>query len=266
MAELVLTLMHGAHNAFAVLDDRATNYADEDYRRISRLAAAELSVDGLLAIRDAAGYDAEMRIFNADGSESEMCGNGIRCVVRYLTERCELEPRTILTGKGPVTTYVTARSPEFTVRADLGDIEFPDGLVPQRLSAGSPFSYVSVLVGNPHAVVFVDDLAAIEPPEVAKELLRDGRFPSGVNAHVALRLENGALRVRHYERGVGETQACGSGAVACAAAEIAATERPGPIRVYVPGGLLIVHWAPGNSAVLEGPAEFIGDRALDPSV
>ena len=130
---------------------------------LARLAAGETDVDGLLVIRERRRCDAEMRIFNADGSEPEMCGNGIRCVVRYLTERCGVEPRTILTGKGPVTTLVTAREPEFIVRADLGEIVVPRRIDPQPLGSASPFSFVSVDVGNPHAVVFVDDLEAISP-------------------------------------------------------------------------------------------------------
>jgi diaminopimelate epimerase len=253
--------MHGAHNAFAVLDERTPAHAQSEYGTIAQRAARQFGVDGLLVIGNPG--EAQMRIFNADGSEPEMCGNGIRCVVRYLTDRTGVEPASILTKKGRVPTSVLAREPEYIVRADLGPLRFPDDAAAQAAPNGA-FDYVSVEVGNPHAVVFREPGQDLDPEPIARELSGTPAFPEGVNAHVAVLLDDGSLRARHFERGVGETQACGSGAVAIAAAAMQRFGLSSPVTVHVPGGTLRVSYAPGSHAQLEGPAEFIADRTLDP--
>jgi diaminopimelate epimerase len=256
------TLMHGAHNAFAVLDEREAQFGDDEYPELARLACAQFDVDGVLVVRTPAGYGGEMRIFNRDGSESEMCGNGLRCVVRYLAERAGVDPHSILTKHGEVPTAIVSRDP-FTVRTEIGRIAFPFGAEAQGIGhAGAQHGFVAVSVGNPHAVVFFPAIEDLDMNALAQLFAGDPRFPYGVNVHAAVSIDGRTLRVRHHERGVGETQACGSGAVAVAAAAIVTRGAVSPVTVLTPGGALTVAWEPGKPALLEGPAEFIGERTL----
>jgi len=262
-----LTLLHGAHNRFAILDERPPHRTD--YSEIGRRICAEHDLDGLLIVRESIVRDApgdadiEMLIVNRDGSESEMCGNGIRCIVRYLAERGEGDSFVIATRAGAVPASVIQREPVFRVRAALGEVTFPLGLEPQILRiGGTEASFIAVSVGNPHAVFFVDRVDEADLPALAAGLARDARFPSGVNVHVAQRDGPSTARARHFERGVGETQACGSGAVAIAAAAIALHNLSSPVDVTVPGGRLRVRWQAGEPAELEGPVERIGIRTL----
>ncbi len=258
----VFTLMHGAKNTFAVLDERDAHYGDEDYPEIARIVCAKLNVDGLLVVRTPAGYGGEMRIFNPDGSEAEMCGNGIRCVVRFLAERGGSDPDTILTKYGAVPVSVVSRDP-FVVRTEIGRVTFPYGAEAQAIRRdGQHLEFTAVSVGNPHAVVFMKDFADLDMAQLAHAFAGDLRYPYGVNVHAAVALDERTLSVRHFERGAGETQACGSGAVACAVAAIVVRGGISPMTVNTPGGPLQVSWRSGEPAVLEGPAEFIGERTL----
>jgi len=259
-----LVKMHGAHNAFVVLDERQPRFARYDAlaRRLCDAGAEFGGADGLLVVRDAPGFDAEMQVYNADGSRAEMCGNGIRCVARYLAERGGRGTMTIATLAGPIGATVTSREP-YEVRVDMGLVTFPDRAQPERLELeDAPWTFYDVSVGNPHAVIFVDDPDAVDLERLGAALNRHARFECGTNVHLASLVDDATLRVRHYERGVGLTQACGTGAVACAATAIAVRGARSPVTVLVPGGTLAVAWAPGERAFLTGPAETVLERTL----
>jgi len=250
--------MHGAHNAFALIDERPPRF--ERYAELARTLCAVRGplggADGLLAVLTAPGFAAEMRIFNADGSEAEMCGNGVRCVARYLAERGAGERFAISTAAGPVDVTVVARKPVFEVCVDIGLVTFPNALREERL-AGSPTPrvYFNVSVGNPHAVFFVDNVDEVDLRALGAQLPE-------TNVHVVRVLSDRALQVRNFERGVGLTYACGTGAVACAAAATVVRGTIAPIAVDVPGGRLSVDWRPGETARLTGPAETVFERTL----
>jgi diaminopimelate epimerase len=255
--------MHGAENSFIVLDERPPRLGryDELARTLCAPSGGLGGADGLLVIREAAGFDAEMHIYNADGSRAEMCGNGIRCVARYLVERGGASELRIATLAGPIAASVLARSP-YEVRVDMGPVTFPNLGRPERLELeDAPWTFYDVSVGNPHAVVFVPDVAAIDLERLGAAFNRHARFESGTNVHLVQPIAAGLL-VRHYERGVGLTQACGTGAVACVAISIAVRGAAGPIAVHVPGGVLEVAWAQGQSARLTGPAERVFERTV----
>ena len=258
--------MHGAQNTFVLIDARVRGHAD--YASLARSLCAPGGgfdgADGLLVVSDAVGALAEMRIFNADGSEPETCGNGLRCVARYLVDRGAGDAFTIATLAGPVKTEIVAHEP-FEARIDLGHVTFPHDAQPERIDAlGATWTFVAASLGNPHAVVFVDDVAAIDLEALGRAFDTNARFPHGVNLHVAriVTTEDATLEVRHYERGVGLTQACGTGAVASAAVAIATRGFASPVTVRVPGGTLRVAWRAGATARLTGPAEPLFTRPL----
>jgi len=257
-----LSKYHGAENTFVILDDRRPHGADVPAlaRELCAPGSELGGADGLLVIERADDADVRMRVFNVDGSEPEMCGNGVRCVVRYLVDRGADDHLTIATLAGPILADVVAREP-FSVRLDMGAVSFPDGEAELAFDAlGAQWPYVSVSVGNPHAVVFVDDPGAVDLVALGEAMQRDALFPRGTNLH-AVRADVDRLTVRHYERGVGLTRACGTGAVACAAAAIVRGVARSPVRVDVPGGRLLVAWQPGTHAFLTGPAEPMLERS-----
>jgi len=257
--------MHGTHNEFVLIDERPPRF--ERYEELAvELCdrAGGLGADGLLVLTDAPGAAARMRIINADGSEAEMCGNGVRCAARYLSERGAGDRFTIATLAGPVEARVVARAPEFLVCVDVGEPRFPeDGRARTIEAAGRTWTYRALSLGNPHVVIFVDDVDAVDLPGAGRELATHARFPNGTNVHFAQVLGPRALRVRHYERGVGPTQACGTGAVACAVAAILASDVVSPVDVEVPGGHLEVAWERGGRASLSGPAEIVSEHTFD---
>jgi diaminopimelate epimerase len=257
--------MHGAENAFLVVDERPPRI--ERYDELARALCAPDGgfdgADGILVIRDAPGFAAEMRIFNADGSEAEMCGNGVRCVVRYLAERGAGDRFTVRTLAGPIAAEVVSRTPELRARVDIGLVSFPNGFAAETLVAlGTSWTFFDVSLGNPHAVIFVDDLPAIDLVALGRAFAANSRFPNGTNVHLVQVVDARTIAVRHFERGVGLTQACGTGAVACAAAASRLRGTASPVTVRVPGGTLVVDWEPGTTARLTGPAETLFTRTI----
>jgi len=252
MSGVAVTKMHGTFNDFAVIDQR--NHAEiEDPAGFARRVCDRrggVGCDGLILIQPSATADARMRIYNADGSEAEMCGNGLRCVVRYLSELGEGDRFRIETIAGIIPAEVLSAGEVFRVREQIG--------VPQITPRALPFANaLYVEVGNPHVVIFESSLDALDLVAVATQL--QALFPAGVNVHVAVVLDRHTLAVRHWERGVGLTHACGTGATACAAAAIHLGTAQTPVEVRVPGGVLTIEWDGEHEAFLSGPAVRVFD-------
>ncbi len=239
--------MNGTHNEFVIVDARATPLADPvAFARRVCDPAHGLGADGLLLVLPSAVADVRMQIINADGSEAEMCGNGMRCFARYLDEHDHRDTALVETLAGPIATRVVSREP-YTIAEELNEPFVGE----PHVVAG--FTATPVDVGNPHVVIVVDDLAAIDVRTIGPRIERDPRYPHGTNVHFVQDLGN-ALRAVHWERGAGATAACGTGAVACAAVAIAARGASSPVTVFVPGGELQVVWEPGTRATLIGDA------------
>ena len=239
--------MNGTHNEFVVVDGREIAL-DDPVAFAQQICDPEhgLGADGLLLALKSATADVRMRIINADGSEAEMCGNGIRCLARYLDEHNGRAEAVVETIAGPIATRIISREP-YMVSEVMG--------VPQ---VGPPhdvagYRATPVDVGNPHVVIFVDDLAAIDIRALGPRIERDPRYPEGTNVHV-VQVVGDHLCVLHWERGAGATAACGTGAVACAAVAIAERGFSSPVTLQVPGGTLRVEWTPGERATLIGDA------------
>ena len=235
-----------------------------------------VGADGVL-LAGVRGKTAFMRVLNADGSEAEMCGNGLRCVVVHLLRRGLVtgDAFTVDTAAGPhgvrivrrgtasAIVEVEMRAPSFVpteipVRADAPLVDLPVDV------GGRTLRITAVSMGNPHAVTF-DDVSPDDRAVLGPKLERDARFPQGVNVGFARVREDGGLDLAVWERGVGFTLACGTGACAAAAAavETGRAERGVPIDVTLPGGPLSVRiGAPGEPARMTGPARHVFDGTL----
>jgi diaminopimelate epimerase len=263
--------MHGLGNDFVVLD--ATSRPLELNREQRRtLADRHLGIgcDQILQVERARDADTDFyyRIFNADGSEVEQCGNGARCFVRYVHEKNLTSKREIRVGtKGGV---ITPRlEPDGQVTVDMGVPQFEPSAIPfvasQRaltypLEIGAKTVEINALsMGNPHAVQIVPDVDAAPVLTEGPRIETHARFPNRVNAGYAQIIDRHRIRLRVYERGVGETLACGSGA--CAAVVAAVTrgllDRE-HVTVETRGGPLLISWSAEHSPVLmTGPAETV---------
>lgn len=239
--------MNGTHNEFVVVDGRRTP-VDDPVAFGMRICdpASGPGADGLLLVLDSATADARMQVINADGSEAEMCGNGIRCVARYLDEHDGRAEAVVETPSGPISTRVLSREP-YMVSEVMGVPRLGE---PHEIAG---FTAVPVDVGNPHVVIFVPDLVAIDLAALGPRIATDPRYPGGVNVHF-VQIVGDRLRVLHWERGAGATAACGTGAVAASAVAIASRGFRSPVTLEVPGGTLRVEWKPGERATLIGDA------------
>lgn len=256
MSQLAVTKLHGTRNDFVLLDARRS--PRDDYAALARWICdrrAAIGADGLLVVLPSLHADARMRIFNADGSEAEMCGNGIRCVARYLSESGEGDALRIETLAGIIETRVIDKGEEFRIRVQMGE-----PLIQRKALPFDGAAFVSL--GNPHVVIFAQDLND-DLTETGERMQRDPSFPGGTNVHAAVPVNEHRLDVRHYERGVGLTQACGTGAVACAVAAIARGIAASPVDVHVPGGVLHVEWNGNGPAFMTGPAVRVFETRVE---
>jgi len=276
MATIEFTKMQGAGNDFVVLDATRTPLA-LDRAALRRLADRHFGVgcDQVLVVEPSTRADADFRyrIFNADGGEVEQCGNGARCFVRFVHERGLTARREIR-----VETLGGLIAPRLEddgeVSVDMGPPMFEHARVPFRSDrpglehtldvAGRPVDLAVLSMGNPHAVQIVADVA--EAPVASQGPLIENhvRFPQRVNAGYMQVVERGRVRLRVWERGAGETLACGTGACAAVVSGIARGLLDSPVRVEARGGTLTVAWAGGDNPVwLKGPAVTVFRGAID---
>jgi len=253
-----VTKMHGARNDFVVADARSQPFADaSSFAQWVCDRRAGIGADGLILLEASNVADVRMRTINTDGSEAEMCGNGVRCAARWLDEAGEGSHMAFETGAGIVRTQIVEREPEYLVRVAMGRPTIAD------MSHTIPIA-TFVDLGNPHVVIFETSVEAFGDLEnFAKNLQTDPAFPDGTNVHVAVPSDTHSMRVRHWERGVGLTQACGTGAVACAAAAIQRGHASSPVEVFVPGGRLVVEWDGKGETYLTGPAVRVFDTQVN---
>ena len=251
-----VTKMHGARNDFVVFDRRRQDAGDLEgiARRICDRRAG-IGADGFIVIERSSNASVAMRTFNPDGSEAEICGNGLRCAAQWLDEAGEGARIALHTAAGMVNTEIITREPSYRVR-----VEMPAPRIVARELAGLGDSFL-VDTGNPHLVLFRSSLDAENLETLGRTLQDDARFPAGVNVHVAVAESGNRLRVRHWERGAGATQACGTGAVASAVAAIDAGRVSAPVEVLVPGGTLTVEFGNGKVALV-GPSERVFDTEI----
>ena len=277
MAEkIVFTKMHGAGNDYIYVNTMVQEIADPAAcARLWSDRHTGIGADGLVLIGAASVADADfsMRIFNADGSEAMMCGNAARCIGKYLHEK-GLTRKTdigLQTRSGVKRLHVNLDA-ERCVESVTVDMQAPrfDAEEQYRpLVAGASADALPegffVSMGNPHYVVFTNDLTDSHVKGEGHRIEHHAAFPERTNVEFVSQLLDGRLRVRVWERGSGITMACGTGACAVAVAAIRTGRAREMVRVVMDGGELTVRWAEHNSHVyLSGPAEtvFEGEIAL----
>ena len=216
--------------------------------------------DGLIFISRAETADFKMRIFNADGSEAKMCGNGIRCVGKYVydkgyTDKTHLRIETLSGVKDLELTVLHGNVQSVTVQMGQADVR-ADGIV--HLGE-TELAYTPVSVGNPHAVFFTQNADAVPLETLGPQIERHPDFPGGVNAEFVQVLSPTALRMRVWERGSGITMACGTGACASTAAAVCKgyCKAGTPIAVQLDGGTLHVRVDADGMVTMTGPAETV---------
>lgn len=246
------TKMHGAGNDYIYVD--TTKYPIESPEKLSVAWSAPhtgIGSDGLVLIGSSDKADFNMRIFNADGSEAKMCGNASRCIGKYLYEYG-------LTSKTAVTLDTLSGIKVLKLHVEDGrvdtvtvDMGIPADMQEQTVEAcGRPFTGTTVSMGNPHLVIFVDDIKEIDLENIGPKLENHPLFPGRINVEFAQVLENGKIRMRVWERGSGITQACGTGACATAVAA-ALTGRAGRTSdIIMDGGTLTIEWDEKNGHVM----------------
>ena len=216
--------------------------------------------DGMIFLSPSDAADVRMRIFNADGSEAQMCGNGIRCVGKYVYEKGYVQKTqlTVETMSGvKALTLNVANGRVLSVTVQMGQ-----AVVGRRKTLKTDrgvFRCVPVSVGNPHAVIFTEDAASVPLSEVGPRIEHHKAFPGRVNTEFVQVLGPQSLRMRVWERGSGITMACGTGASASAAAAVAmGLCRPNePIDVRLDGGTLLICVSDDGHIQMTGPAEFV---------
>jgi diaminopimelate epimerase len=225
--------------------------------------------DGLILICPSDKADARMRMYNADGSESEMCGNGIRCVAKYVHDRglVRKSPLTIETGRGVLTLELEVSGGVVRqVRVDMGEPILQAERIPTTLGgdpprevplevAGQTLRVTCVSMGNPHCVTFVDDITDALVLGVGPQVEKHSAFPRRVNAEFVRVNRPDDVTMRVWERGSGETLACGTGACAVAVAGHLTGRTQRRITAHLPGGDLLLHWSEvDNRVYMTGPA------------
>jgi diaminopimelate epimerase len=281
------TRAHGTGNDFVVLadlDDRLEMSADLARALADRRTG--VGGDGVIRIGPAPAGAAEADAFmdhrNADGSTAEMCGNGVRVVAKHLVDHGLVTPAEdgtvrVATRAGVRPVQVVSRHPDGTVAevaVDMGvpilapaevpfDTDEPDAPLHPVEVDGSHVELAVVSMGNPHAVTIVHDIAEAAVTTLGPRIETHARFPAKTNVGFAQLLGRDAIRLRVWERGVGETQACGTGA--CAA--VVALQRLGhldtEVSVHLPGGTLTIHHTDGGTVTMTGPAVEIAHGELD---
>jgi diaminopimelate epimerase len=250
--------MHGLGNDFVVIDARENPVVIDGARARAIADRREgIGCDQLILIEPSDVADARMRIWNADGGEVEACGNASRAVALLLGRQSTIETLggTLQLAVDGALATVDMGSPRF------GWDEIP--LAYAMDTAHLPVGWddlndpAAVNVGNPHVIFFVEDTDAVDLERLGPQIEHDPLFPNRVNVNVATVEAPDRIRLRVWERGVGETRACGTGACATAVAAIRSGRVESPVTIALPGGELLIDWAPGASISMSGPATHV---------
>jgi diaminopimelate epimerase len=248
MANLIsFTKMHGAGNDYIYVDTDAFPLTNPAALAV-RWSAPHTGIgsDGLVLISKSDVADFKMRIFNADGSEALMCGNATRCIGKYVYEK-RLSDKTLLTLEtlsGIKELQLTVRDEKVAeVTVDMGAPTVDCAALTLSAGSGQRFTGTQLSVGNPHFVIFVNDLDAINLPEIGPAIENHPHFsPGRTNVEFVEALSPSEVRMRVWERGSGITMACGTGACATAVAGVATQTTGREIKVHMDGGSLTVRW------------------------
>lgn len=279
------TKLQSAGNDFVLIEN---DYKKQDWAKLAVAVCDRhfgVGADGLLLFLPAENADVGMRIFNTDGSEAEACGNGLRCLVKYVAERGLVDSDkaeiTIDTVAGIRQARITQQNGVVgNIQVGMGKPEFEAAKIPVAVEVGKgrvvdiisdyPLEVIGrelslsfIAMGNPHAIYFQQQPVAEFPLANIGHLVEKHKlFPRRVNFEVARVVNRQSIEVRVWERGVGETLACGSGACAVAVSAQLLGYADNPVCIRLPGGTLEVEWSGAGEVLLSGPAEIVFDGEL----
>ncbi|MBI3051375.1 diaminopimelate epimerase [Candidatus Woesearchaeota archaeon] len=267
------TKMHGCGNDYIYVDMTINYYKFDPADLARKISDRHFGVgsDGLILVHDSKAADFKMRIFNADGSEAEMCGNGIRAFAKFCHEhRLTLKKSiTVETGAGIKRVDTIFRGSEVVgARVDMGEPILNGRSIPVNIDKpavvddelnvnGSALRFTAVSMGNPHCVIFADELTDELVKGLGPKIQNHPMFPKKANVEFVQVIDDRNVKMRVWERGSGETMACGTGASATAVACVLNQKTGRKVAVDVLGGRLEIEWAADNHVYMTGPAETV---------
>lgn len=282
--KLKFTKMHGISNDYVYVN--GFDQTVENPEQVSVFVSDRhtgIGSDGLVMILPSGRADLRMRMFNADGSEGAMCGNATRCIGKYAYEHglVRRENMTLETKSGIKNLSLTVEDGKVvSVKVDMGKAILKPADIPtlfqgetavrQSIEAdGETYEVTCVSMGNPHAVIFVDDVKGLDLDRIGPGLERHPMFPERINTEFVRVMDRHNLEMRVYERGSGETWACGTGACASVVAAVLCgyADRDEDVTVHLRGGDLVIRYAQDGTVFMTGPAThvFDGEIEIDPA-
>lgn len=260
------TKMHGAGNDYIYVNcfRETVENPEEAAKKLSRYHFG-IGSDGLVLIKPSKNADCFMDIYNADGSRAKMCGNAARCVAKYICDNGMTNKNTV-----DIETLSGIKQVEkigLNYRVDMGKPVLNGRSVPTRFGSsvvrdekisvdGKPYSVTCLSMGNPHCVVFCSDIENLDLTAIGPHFEFNEMFPQRINTEFVRKISETEFEMRVWERGGGETLACGTGASAAAVAAVmnGAAQRNTEIKINLPGGALYACWTDSGSVYLSGPA------------
>ena len=266
------TKMHGIGNDYIYIDCFKEKFTADDAKKYSSMLSNRhysIGADGVILIMPSDNADVRMRMFNADGSESEMCGNGVRCVAKYAYDKgiSKNNPMKIETLRGILEAKLFIKDSEVDSVEINMDSPIFDGLkIPTTIDKnhiidepinidGKIYNFTAVSMGNPHAVIFLDDIDNIDINYIGSYIENNNIFPNRTNVEFVKIISRGEVRQRTWERGSGETLACGTGASAVCAAGFISGRTDNIILNHLLGGDLILRYE-NNQIFMKGEARY----------
>ncbi len=265
MRDIQFVKMQGTGNDFVIIDQRVAAGESLPLQEIPVIAKKlcdrhfGVGADGLILVLPSDKADYRMIIFNPDGSEAEMCGNGIRCFTRYVWENAEEKKDVISveTLAGIMVPAPIVEADSFVgVEVDMGEPSVEAVKEPLKIE-NLDYSINKISMGNPHCVIFVEDLQSVRIKEIGPIIENLPQFPNRTNVEFVQVLNDKEIAVKVWERGAGETLACGTGACASVVAASLNGLTGKKVVVHLPGGNIGIEWAQDNHILMRGPAEKV---------
>lgn len=275
------TKMHGCGNDYIYIDGEKEKIAQEKKPALVRFLSDRhfgIGGDGVIFINPSTEADFEMEMYNADGSRGEMCGNGIRCVGKYVYDKGLTDKITISVISAGKIKYLDMKVDQErvkSVKVNMGAPEFTAKNIPvicdretavnePIIVAGKEYHMTCVSMGNPHAVVLLDDVEQLEIEKIGPYFEKHVRFPNRINTEFVRIIDRCHVQMRVWERGTGETLACGTGCCATVAACIVNGLTNNKVAVKVLGGEILIEWDRRENCIyMTGPAETVFDGEID---
>jgi diaminopimelate epimerase len=250
--------MHGLGNDFVVIDARM-HAVEMTKSRAHAIADRHQGIgcDQLILLEPSNVADVKMRIFNADGGEVEACGNASRCVALLMGQPARVETIGGILETVPQGARATVMLNPPAFDWELIPLAMPMDTHDMPVGWDALERPMAVNVGNPHAIFFVDDCSAVDLEQWGPIIEHDPLFPERINVNVATVVDENTVRLRVWERGVGLTKACGTGACATAVAAIRSGRAQSPVDIILPGGILTIGWSEGGPIEMAGPATHV---------